>query len=110
MPLNKTEYLLVKLAEECNEVGQRATKALTFGLTEVYQGGDGSAYPNPGQLTTAETIMQEFADLSAVVRMLQDEKALHANWPVFEAQMEAKRRKIEKYMEKSRARGILEPS
>lgn len=107
MPLNRTEYLLIRLAEECNEVGQRATKALTFGLTEVYQGGENSAYKNPGQLSTAETIMQEFADLSAVVRMLQDDGALPANWPVFSEQMEAKRQKVEKYMAKSRERGIL---
>lgn len=106
--MNRTEYLLVKLSEECHEVGQRAAKALTFGLTEIYQGGENSAYRNPGQLSTAETIMQEFADLSAVIAMLQATGDLPVNVLQFQEHMRAKRGKIEKYMELSRKRGILE--
>lgn len=107
MSLTRTEYLLVKVTEECHEVGQRAAKALTFGLTEIYQGGADSAYRNPGQLTSAEVLMQEFADLSAVVDMLQEMGALPVNVEEFQRQMVAKRVKLEKYMALSRARGIL---
>ncbi len=67
MPLNRTEYLLVKLAEECGEVAQRATKALTFGVHEIQKD-----QPH----TNSERIMQEMVDLAAVVGMLQDEGVL----------------------------------
>lgn len=36
--MNKTEYLLTKLSEECAEVIQRCTKAQTFGLNEKQPG------------------------------------------------------------------------
>lgn len=36
--MTETEHRLVKLAEECNEVAQRCTKAIRFGLLEVQEG------------------------------------------------------------------------
>ena len=38
MALTRQEYLLICLGEECDEVGQRVTKALRFGLSEVQHG------------------------------------------------------------------------
>lgn len=96
--MNRTEYLLAKLAEECAEVGQRATKALTFGVEEV----------QPGQpCTNAERIMQELADLSAVAGMLQDDGVLPLDVLKFREMVEAKRLKLDWYMAYSRQKGCL---
>lgn len=66
--MNKTEHLLICLAEECAEVAQRASKALRFGLAEV----------QPGQsLTNAERIGLEFRDLLAVAEILEDEFGIY---------------------------------
>ena len=65
--MNKNEYLLTCLAEECAEVAQRVSKALRFGVTEVQQG---------QPLNNAERIMGEINDLIAVVEILQTEKVI----------------------------------
>ncbi len=98
MPLNRTEYLLVKLAEECAEVAQRATKALTFGIHEIQKD-----QPH----TNSERIMQEMADMAAVVGMLQDEGTLPTDVFKFREMVEAKKLKLAWYMEYSRSKGCL---
>jgi NTP pyrophosphatase (non-canonical NTP hydrolase) len=60
--MTRTEHLLTCLAEECAEVGQRVTKALRFGLSEVQAG---------QSRTNAERIFDELVDLAAVTQMLQ---------------------------------------
>ncbi len=96
--LNHTEYLLTKLAEECAEVAQRATKALTFGIDEV----------QPGQPhTNAERLVHELADLAAVVGMMQDYNAIAVNLHEFRQAVERKRLKLDWYMEYSRQQGCL---
>lgn len=92
--MKRTEYLLVKLAEECMEVGQRATKALAFGLTEV----------QPGQsFTNAERISQEVGDLISVLEMLRPEVPA----PAQEA-IETHKAQVAHYMEYSVGCGTLE--
>lgn len=98
--MNRKEYLLWLVSEECNEVGQRASKAARFALSEV----------QPGQpLSNAERIVQEWYDLSAVMEMMFDEGLL-AQWPNAREVIEAKKAKIEKFMGYSRACGTLEES
>ena len=100
--LNKQEYLLVKLAEECAEVAQQAAKALVFGVDEIQ-------HDQP--LTNAERIWQEFADLCAIVGMLQDEHVLPCGYTDkmrFREMVEEKREKVGRYMTVSRERGCLE--
>jgi hypothetical protein len=98
--MNRVEHLLTIAGEECNEVAQRTTKALRFGLSEA----------QPGQpFDNAERILMEYADLLAVVEMLQSEGHL----PVWEASrmralMDAKKRKVEKYLAYARDIGTLE--
>lgn len=65
--MNRTEHLLTILAEECAEVAQRATKALRFGLEEIQPG---SPFDNSTRIT------HEYADLLAVVKMLQTDGSL----------------------------------
>lgn len=103
--LNRTEYLLAKAAEEGVEVAHRSTKALTFGLTEVHES---ARYPNPEGRTSAEILMEEFADLSCVIMMLQESGDLPIDPEKFAAQISAKRLKLDRYMEKSRRLGCLE--
>ena len=92
--MNRTEHLLVKLAEECAEVAQRATKALRFGLLEV----------QPGQpLNNAERLVGELTDLYAVIDLLAKEGAISAET----LDLEPKRARIEKYLAYSASLGTL---
>lgn len=99
--MNRPEHLLVCLAEECTEVGQRVSKALRFGLSEIQSG---------QPLTNAERIAEEMRDLFAVATILQSEGVLPADWLPTPEQGAAKRAKIERFMEISRAQGVLSPT
>lgn len=99
--MNRKEYLLVKLAEECNEVAQRVTKALTFSLEEV-QDGQG--------LSNAQRIEQEYIDLVTTYQLLQQNGWL----PEIDVEKaeEAAAKKIEKlefYANYSAHLGTLKP-
>ena len=94
--MNKREYLLTKLIEECLEVAQRATKALTFGVDEV----------QPGQnLTNFERLNGEWNDLLATAELLTEEVDLELWRDV--SLIRAKREKILKFMAYSRECGTL---
>lgn len=89
--MDRKQHLLVTLAEECNEVAQRVSKALRFGLEEI----------EPGQsLNNVERIEQEFADLTAVYEML------YLSDPD-ETDKETKKAKVEKYLQYSNLLGTL---
>jgi|TARA_A100001391_G_C5082480_1_gene280248 NTP pyrophosphatase (non-canonical NTP hydrolase) len=93
--MNRREYLLTCLAEECTEVGQRVSKALRFGLGEI----------QPGQpFTNAERIAEEMGDLCDVYRILVNEGVL----PVAAVNAETKLAKIERFMAISREQGTLQ--
>ena len=94
--MNRTEHLLVCVTEECAEITQAVDKALRFGLD------DGSP---ERQTTNAEDIMAEYCDLIAVVMMLMEEGSLK-DFNMDRA-IEAKRAKVNKYLEYSKARGTL---
>lgn len=65
--MNRTEHLLICLAEEAAEVSHRVSKALRFGLTEIQEG---------QPLTNAQRICQEFHDMLAIVELLEESGAL----------------------------------
>lgn len=99
--MKRQDHLLTIAAEECMEVGQRATKALRFGLDEIQPGQD---------LSNADRLLQEYADLVGVLLMLAEYS------PVFEdllrspkvADMaEAKRIKVEEFLAYSDSLGRL---
>lgn len=97
--MKRKQMLLLQMAEECNEVAQRISKALRFGLDEK----------QPDHLTdNADRIVQEFNDLMAVVDMLQDEGVLKIPADTQSFQIQAKKIKIEKYLDYSKQCGILE--
>lgn len=91
--VNREQYLLSCLAEECAEVAQRASKALRFGMKEVQPGQDKS---------NARRLSDEMTDLVTVYSWLVQT----AN-PNLQPSRE-KSMKIKKYMEYSRELGILE--
>lgn len=95
--MNRKEHLLVCLAEECDEVGQRVAKALRFGVNEV----------QPGQaLTNAHRITDELKDLWSVALALAMEGVIPYPQPSI-AEVEAKRAKIDRFMAISREQGVL---
>lgn len=99
MSMTRQEHLLLCLAEECDEVGQRVMKGLRFGLAEV----------QPGQpLNNADRIVVELQDLIAVAVILGREGALTNPTLVMPATIEAKLAKIERYMAISQHQGVLE--
>ncbi len=96
--MTRTDHLLVCLAEECNEVAQRASKALRFGLDEI----------QPGQpLSNAERIKQEFVDLLAVWAMLCGSGACEHVSPSDQEAISAKKEKVETFLWYSAGRGRL---
>lgn len=97
--MDRKEHLLTCLAEECTEVGQRVSKALRFGLDEVQAGQN---------LTNRQRIAEEYRDLVAVANILVEEGIMSAGelW-IGQAQVDAKRQKIERHMEISRREGVL---
>lgn len=65
--MNREQYLLTKLAEECNEVAQMALKTQQFGFEESM----------PGQpYTNRERLIQELNDLYGILQMLNNEYRL----------------------------------
>ena len=101
--MNNTQHLLSCLAEECCETGQRVSKALRFGLSEV----QASTVGNPKQLNNAQRISEELADLYAVGLMLVEAMII----PDFrsEEHINYKRERIAQYMAHARKSGALNP-
>lgn len=97
--MNRREHLLTCLSEECAEIGHRVSKALRFGLDDV-RSGQG--------LTNRERIAEACRDLVAVVNILVEEGVLcPSHMAVSQAQIDAKRARIERSMEISRREGVL---
>jgi NTP pyrophosphatase (non-canonical NTP hydrolase) len=94
--MNREQYLLTKLMEECAEVTQVCSKALVFGLDDYYK----TEYPS-----NRIKIQKELEDLMGVMFMLVKDKTIA---PLEQDGIDAKEAKVEKYMQYSRDRGILE--
>ncbi len=95
--MTRQEHLLTILAEECNEVAQRISKALRFGLDEMQHG---------QFATNRERIAREMADLLGLWMMLQDEARfpeLSALYPLAVAKVT----RVEKWLDVSQTQGTL---
>lgn len=97
--MNKANYLLVCLAEECTEVGKNVAKALRFSIDDAEPGQD---------LTNGHRITKELIDLYAVVELLVTHGVIE-DPKKFKTGMKMKKAKIAKWAEHSRAMGCLEP-
>jgi hypothetical protein len=96
--MTRQQLLLIMLMEECDEVSQRASKALRFGLKEIQEGQD---------LDNAERICLEFNDLFTIVDMLSAEKSLPEDKLLDIFQLDAKKAKVEKWLKHSQDQGVL---
>lgn len=97
--MNRQEFLLTLLSEECAEVTQRCTKALRFGLDEVQTG---------QELSNAARINYEFCDLLSIHQTLVDEGYLpHMTNAEIQAAHAKKKQKATKYDKMSRDLGTL---
>lgn len=108
--MTKLEHILTIIAEECNEVAQRATKALRFGLLNIEEGQN---------LNNLARISKEYIDLVATLEMLDMEmekysefggRSLHLNLihNLYGDTKQDKRDKIEKYLEISKKEGTYQ--
>lgn len=80
--------LLTIMVEECNEIAQRGTKALRFGVMEI----------QPGQeLTNEQSIARELGDLVATVERLQERGLISTD--DIEAGRQAKHRKLDVFLQ-----------
>lgn len=97
--MTRQEYLLTILSEECAEVIQEISKALRFGLEEIY--------PEKG-ITNSERITAELHDIIAVVEMLRNEGCLEREDIIkVLAAIKVKQGKIEEYLRYSKKCGTL---
>jgi hypothetical protein len=97
-PQNEIQYLLDCAIEECAEIIQRITKAKRFTLEEIQPGTDHG-------LNNAERIVQEYADLVAVMERLEGLGALSLK--NVNRYISAKNERLEHYMKYSEERGTL---
>lgn len=97
--MTRTEHLLTIVMEECNEIAQRASKALRFGLDEVQP----DATANPEGFTNSERITNEVADLRGVLNML----GIDDDSPYVHRLADAKRDKVERFLAYSAECGTL---
>lgn len=99
--MTKEEHLLVIAMEECNEVAQRLSKALRFGMEQIQQDIDDKPEENPSKLTNKQRIHYEYCQLVAVMEMLNI-------FPNNDIYINEKKKKIEKYLLKSKELGKLD--
>ena len=93
--MNKKEYLLTCLIEECSEVQKEGTKALRFGLDDNWK--------DHGK--QSDRIVHEFIDLTAVYEMMVEEGMID---DVSTKEMiQAKKERVRKYMGYAKERGTL---
>lgn len=96
--MTERQALLCKLAEECCEVAQRATKAMRFGMGEVQPGHAESNY---------ERLLDEFLDLLTVAHRLGITRVIDEQYPDGPPQERFDR--LDHFMDYSRRREMVEP-
>lgn len=95
--MNRFQFLLNKLAEECNEVGQIALKTAQFGADEV----------KPGQAyTNMERVHLELNDIKVIVEMLNQE--FDFQYRADPVAVAAKINKVNKYWTYSKSLGMVQ--
>tara|TARA_Y100001973_G_C5139990_1_gene302427 strand:- start:14 stop:316 length:303 start_codon:yes stop_codon:yes gene_type:complete len=95
--MNKIEYLLTCLKEECSEVQMASSKSERFGFDSDYIG-----------ITNLTQLVNEFNDLLAVVDLLNEETEVNHRIVRNESLILAKKKKMEVMMNISRQLGKLD--
>ena len=98
--MNRSESLLLQVAEEATEVAQAASKCIRFGPTHTWPTREGQA---------RERLYQEFLECMALIEMCQDEGILPDCIDAKDrAAIEAKKARVESFMEVSRELGTIQ--
>jgi NTP pyrophosphatase (non-canonical NTP hydrolase) len=97
--VTRSEHLLVIGMEECDEVSQRISKALRFGMDEVQP----DPVANADGFTNRERISNELADLLGVLAML----GVDIDSPYVHTRARQKQEKVENYLRYSEECGTL---
>ena len=92
--LNREQLLLLHLAEECNEVAQRVSKILRFGIDEVQKGHTEN---------NRRRLEMEITDWVAVHEMLMDAGVVSEPRS---SDIKAKKEKVRKFRKISEDRGL----
>lgn len=91
------EALLLKVMEECDELSQRCSKAIRFGLDEIQEGQN---------LTNEERLVEEYRDLKAAMNMLVDKNYIKS-FTFNNYDLTKRIDKIDKYLDYSRKLGTI---
>lgn len=91
------QYLHLKLSEECNEVGQMASKNMHFGREER-QFSDGES--------NRERLHNELNDILAIVELMNEEEGF--DFSPDRDKIERKKDKVKFYRDYSRSLGLVE--
>ena len=98
--MNKQEYLLNKLSQECIEVAKEISKALEFGLDDIY-------LRDKPYKSNKQKIETELNDLLGTLIKVIDNGILDST-PIYDNDGHIKKiEKINKYMEYAREIGVL---
>lgn len=106
------QYYLMKLAEECTEVGKRALKQIQFGAEQIQKGNevkDGVAAPDKeAGLTNRQRLSNEINDLMTIVDILQElEQVETESEQQFFEYMDLKKARLYKYLAYSQELGLV---
>ena len=99
--MTREQYLLTKLAEECNETAQRASKAIVFGLDDIQ---DGQHKDNNTRL------VEEFCHIVAYLELLEEEGFMYINRAFMEKEVEKKKEELKKWYQFSVDKGMVTSS
>ena len=93
------QYLLLKLAEECAEVAQRALKQMQFGRDEIQ---------HDQELTNGQRLSQELIDLEAVkILLVHTQEIPDQRFQEYQNAVEKKHTKMKKYFDYSQSLGMV---
>ena len=93
--MNRLQFLLTKLAEEANEVGQMSLKVQQFGLDECYQ-----------EESNKERLHGELQDLFGIIDLLNEEFGF--DFKPSKVAAHIKKQKVDKYYKYSQSLGMVE--
>lgn len=103
--MTRKEHLMTIGGEECNEMAQRISKALRFGMDQIQQDADDKPEENPERLTNRERIIREYFDLRATLGMMGIDA-----WEMSDRARRHEQQKvnrIERYLQRSAECGTL---
>jgi hypothetical protein len=101
------QFYLLKLAEECAEVAQRASKQMQFGPDEV-QAHRSDSGGKDGLLPNKTRLLNEFTDLCGVADALRELGELDLDSVDYDEVIANKKARLKKYLEYSQSLGLVE--